>query len=672
MPTRSISSHSTSVAKWIKSLCIKLRRSGVVKLIILMFLLYFGGLIWFFYEYAANWTQLYRLCYQSSAEFVVGLYHDSLEYSPFIMLNRNSQTGVIHTCDVHDITCEMERQQQQSGSKQKSRDHCLSNIRDEAYHEREVPHTLMPEHKRMSLNKLLFDMQTLEEDEHTLSMLLNLHETKAEFLFEYMDCASKSRIYLTSFTPVIGFHVICVYHFADHSQSLYIVYQHGFNKPNIPPFSYKNRKRCIVRAVKGLNGTYYVTNECQRVMSHKESNPQSILISIKNMKHLRRHLQNHIIKDIASYDEYTIEGWDISKQYVKDNMDDYQNYHQPTFDPTKSPETDKLYDRLQSLREGKKKNTDIDPPYTLENTTQQATVITKYKKNPFTLYYPNGESISLYMSANELFNIKSVVFMFEGGRFMWPGVEQGHVIRLSSGIIELKTLNLRPLVFEISGLITQAEVEWLRNKALPGFNRSEVGLNEEKKVSNSRTCESAWLFGKHDLIVNSLKKRCERILQIPMTHMEDMEVVRYKKGQRFDMHYDAFQQHDGSSTQSQLLLHGGFKNRIATILYYLSDVKENSGGYTVFPRFDGNLEFDEHGTAKFAQKLIITEKCCNDTEANRNYALRIKPSKGKTILFYNMLPNGELDNAVLHAGCELQSGQKWASNQWIWNRPFGQ
>eukprot|EP01083_Nonionella_stella_P231126 816407_1 len=51
----------------------------------------------------------------------------------------------------------------------------MKSIMNEPY-----PHAPMPE--------LLFGMQALEEDDHTLSMLLNLYGTNAEFLFEYMEC----------------------------------------------------------------------------------------------------------------------------------------------------------------------------------------------------------------------------------------------------------------------------------------------------------------------------------------------------------------------------------------------------------------------------------------------------------------------------------------------------
>ena len=43
---------------------------------------------------------------------------------------------------------------------------------------------------------------------------------------------------------------------------------------------------------------------------------------------------------------------------------------------------------------------------------------------------------------------------------MWPGVRIGHEITLPIGPdISLRTLNMRPLMFEIEGLISQGEVD---------------------------------------------------------------------------------------------------------------------------------------------------------------------------------------------------------------------
>jgi len=50
--------------------------------------------------------------------------------------------------------------------------------------------------------------------------------------------------------------------------------------------------------------------------------------------------------------------------------------------------------------------------------------------------------------------------------------------------------------------------------------------------------------------------------------------------------------------------------------------------------------------------------------------VNLKPEKGKAILFYNKLPNGQFDKWTFH-GCTVVKGVKWAANKWIWTNVQG-
>ena len=39
------------------------------------------------------------------------------------------------------------------------------------------------------------------------------------------------------------------------------------------------------------------------------------------------------------------------------------------------------------------------------------------------------------------------------------------------------------------------------------------------------------------------------------------------------------------------------------------------------------------------------------------------------IIFYNMLPDGNMDEYALHAACPVKKRIKWAANKWVWNLP---
>jgi hypothetical protein len=47
-----------------------------------------------------------------------------------------------------------------------------------------------------------------------------------------------------------------------------------------------------------------------------------------------------------------------------------------------------------------------------------------------------------------------------------------------------------------------------------------------------------------------------------------------------------------------------------------------------------------------------------------------KPKRGKAVLFYSQLPNGEEDKMAVHGACPvMRDSVKWAANLWVWNAP---
>lgn len=77
-------------------------------------------------------------------------------------------------------------------------------------------------------------------------------------------------------------------------------------------------------------------------------------------------------------------------------------------------------------------------------------------------------------------------------------------------------------------------------------------------------------------------------------------------------------------------------SRFATILFYLNDDME--GGETSFPRW---------------------------MNAETREALIVKPERGKAILFYNLLPDGNYDERSQHAALPVVSGEKVRSGSKI-------
>jgi prolyl 4-hydroxylase len=137
--------------------------------------------------------------------------------------------------------------------------------------------------------------------------------------------------------------------------------------------------------------------------------------------------------------------------------------------------------------------------------------------------------------------------------------------------------------------------------------------------------KSAWLKKRGpDPVINKITDRIEAITNLNMDVSEDLQVVNYGIGGHYEPHFDF-----ARKTEPDAFKELGTGNRIATILFYLSDVA--AGGATVFPTVGASL----------------------------------KPEKNSAAFWYNLLPNGEGDYDTRHAACPVLVGTKWVSNYWV-------
>lgn len=75
------------------------------------------------------------------------------------------------------------------------------------------------------------------------------------------------------------------------------------------------------------------------------------------------------------------------------------------------------------------------------------------------------------------------------------------------------------------------------------------------------------------------------------------------------------------------------------------------GGETYFPLYD--------------KQHVHTHdlKDCDSLQGG----LRSPPREGRVIMFYSLLPNGDVDDKSLHGSCAVKEGTKWGANKWVWN-----
>ncbi|KAI7725198.1 hypothetical protein M8C21_027683, partial [Ambrosia artemisiifolia] len=122
---------------------------------------------------------------------------------------------------------------------------------------------------------------------------------------------------------------------------------------------------------------------------------------------------------------------------------------------------------------------------------------------------------------------------------------------------------------------SQEECEYLINMAKPHMVKSTVVDSDTGKSKDSRvrTSSGTFLARGRDKTVRTIEKRIADFTFLPVEHGEGLQVLHYEVGQKYEPHYDYFQ--DEYNTQN-----GG--QRMATVLMYLSDVEE--GGETVAAR----------------------------------------------------------------------------------------
>ncbi|KAL7851301.1 hypothetical protein AOLI_G00216570 [Acnodon oligacanthus] len=176
-----------------------------------------------------------------------------------------------------------------------------------------------------------------------------------------------------------------------------------------------------------------------------------------------------------------------------------------------------------------------------------------------------------------------------------------------------------PPIMRYHNVVSEAEIEHLKNCSRPRLQRSEVN-SKDNPVTLNRVSQSAEP-SEEDPVVFRVVQRLSDITGMDMESADLLEVLNYGIGGQFGPHYDT-----GKIDETS------YGYRIATIMIYLSDV--SFGGATVFP----------------------------------NIGISLKPQKGTAVMWYNLLRNGQVDKQSLHAGCPVFRGSKWIAIKWIRER----
>ena len=190
-----------------------------------------------------------------------------------------------------------------------------------------------------------------------------------------------------------------------------------------------------------------------------------------------------------------------------------------------------------------------------------------------------------------------------------------------------------PLVVTAHDVLDAALIERvIRDVSVPGVGS---GLQEPRSVSGTsgEVGQSGARAGKVGFLPAqppALARLAGRLTGLSMEFAEALQLVSYGVGGHYEPHVDFF----SITRDSAAAFASSSGDRIATLLFYLSDVAE--GGGTVFPAL----------------------------------GLAVRPERGSALFWYNLHKNGTGDAFTLHAGCPVLVGSKWVANQWF--RQHGQ
>ncbi|XP_066942422.1 prolyl 4-hydroxylase subunit alpha-1 isoform X1 [Macrobrachium rosenbergii] len=195
--------------------------------------------------------------------------------------------------------------------------------------------------------------------------------------------------------------------------------------------------------------------------------------------------------------------------------------------------------------------------------------------------------------------------------------------------VKAEVMYIHPTIIIYHDVISEKEMSVVKEMATPRFKRATVQNYKtgELETASYRISKSAWLKHDESEDVARINTRIEDITGLNVDTAEELQVANYGLGGHYEPHFDFARREEKDAFKSL-----GTGNRIATFLFYMSDVE--AGGATVFPHL----------------------------------GLSLWPEKGAAAFWHNLYPNGEGDLLTRHAACPVLVGTKWVSNKWIHER----
>ncbi|XP_039493299.1 prolyl 4-hydroxylase subunit alpha-2 isoform X1 [Drosophila santomea] len=185
--------------------------------------------------------------------------------------------------------------------------------------------------------------------------------------------------------------------------------------------------------------------------------------------------------------------------------------------------------------------------------------------------------------------------------------------------LKMELLSLDPYMVLFHDVASDKDIISIRNLANGGLVRAvTVTKDGSYEEDPARTTKGTWLVGNSKLI-QRLSRLTQDMTNLDIRDADPFQVLNYGIGGYYGTHFDFI-----ADTEM-----GNFSNRIATAVFYLSDVPQ--GGATIFPKL----------------------------------GLSVFPKKGSALLWYNLDHKGDGDNRTAHSACPTIVGSRWVMTKWI-------
>ncbi|KAL3758970.1 hypothetical protein ACHAWU_003041 [Discostella pseudostelligera] len=256
--------------------------------------------------------------------------------------------------------------------------------------------------------------------------------------------------------------------------------------------------------------------------------------------------------------------------------------------------------------------------------------------------------------------------------------------------LSLKVLSCAPRVLEVKKFLSSVEVQHLIDLAsgIKGdviMDRSTVSANSynkepnkqgQRSKSDARSSTNGWIHREQDVIVDTIFRRIADLLNIDEQLMRDqdysdieyeqdgwspthdriveaMQLVRYGPGAEYAAHHDFTYPSIENRYQPK---------RFATVLLYLTgegDVVENG----LLLSSDNNSDTTKENNGLVGGETNFPRAITTDFHDG----IKVKCLSGKAVVFYNVLPDGNMDDLSQHAGGKVETGVKYLANVWVWD-----